>query len=204
MGRSKTQNQQIKDLRRETILSCALNLFATNGLAATKITDIAAAAHISHGLLYHYYRSKEELYTDLIRIAFEKLNTACRELERHPASPREKLIMALEALLTGFSSHEDTARYHLLIAQASIADDTPEEAREIILAQRTLPYEILARIIADGQKNGSIKPYPPKDLAMVFWTIIKGLALHKAVWGEEYHTPDMGILKAIFLTDSTH
>ncbi|MEZ4833367.1 MAG: helix-turn-helix domain-containing protein [Caldilineaceae bacterium] len=50
----------------------ALRLFATNGLAGTKVADIAAAAEMSHGLLYHYYRAKEDIYVELIRHAFRE------------------------------------------------------------------------------------------------------------------------------------
>ena len=47
----------------------AAALFAERGLGATKITDIAEAAGISQGLLYHYYPSKEAIYVELIRAA---------------------------------------------------------------------------------------------------------------------------------------
>jgi hypothetical protein len=36
----------------------------------------------------------------------------------------------------------------------------------------------MARIIADGQRVGSIKKYDAKELALMFWTSIKGLAIY--------------------------
>jgi AcrR family transcriptional regulator len=63
--RNEEQNEMIKDERREQILSAALREFATRGFAATKISDIVARGRMSHGLVYHYFKSKEELLVSL-------------------------------------------------------------------------------------------------------------------------------------------
>jgi len=66
LGRNKDLNQKIKHERREQILSNALMLYAKKGLSATKITEISSASGISQGLIYHYYRSKEEAILEVI------------------------------------------------------------------------------------------------------------------------------------------
>ncbi|RYD06539.1 hypothetical protein N752_04215 [Desulforamulus aquiferis] len=132
MARNKELNQRMKDERREQILSKALMLYATKGLAATKITDISKAAGISQGLLYHYFKSKEEIFVELIGIAFARMNEACRWLERQTLSPKEKIELAIRELLKLLDQNEDAARYHLLIAQATASDSIPEEAKAII------------------------------------------------------------------------
>jgi AcrR family transcriptional regulator len=47
--------------RRLQILETALSVFASNGFKGTSIKDIAEAAGISQGLMYHYFSSKEDL-----------------------------------------------------------------------------------------------------------------------------------------------
>jgi AcrR family transcriptional regulator len=47
--------------RRLQIMEVALNVFADKGFKGTSIKDIAAAAGISQGLMYHYFPSKEAL-----------------------------------------------------------------------------------------------------------------------------------------------
>ncbi len=197
MGRNQALNQKIKDERREQILSAALKLFATRGLAATKITDIASSAGMSQGLIYHYYKSKEDIFVALIRYAFHRINTASLELERLPLPPREKIRLALEKLLEGLD-HADTGRYYLLIAVATVSDVIPDEAKTLIQTESAVPYEVITRIITEGQQEGSIKNYDAGDLALVFWTSIKGLAIHKAAYGDKFKTPDADILMAMF------
>lgn len=201
MARNSDLNQRRKDERRAQILSTALMLFASKGLAATKIKDLSSATGISQGLVYHYFRSKEEIFVELIRDAFRKMNRACRELEKITLPAAEKIKMAIVKLLEGLESNEDTARIYLLIAQATVSDAIPEEAKAVIRKENLVPYEVLARIIAKGQKDGSLRKGNPDELALVFWTSIKGLAIHKAVHGKRFRAPDPDILMRMFLPE---
>ncbi|MCX7924079.1 MAG: TetR/AcrR family transcriptional regulator [Clostridia bacterium] len=201
MARNKDLNQKIKDERREQILSQALMLYAKKGLSATKITDISSALGISQGLIYHYYKSKEEIFVELIGIAFDRINGACRWLESQPLSPKEKIEFAIRELLKLLEQDENAARYHLLIAQATATEAIPDEAKDIIKKENTFPYEAIARIMAEGQKDGSIKEYDAKELALVFWTSINGLAIYKAVHGEKFKAPAANILTSMFFKE---
>jgi AcrR family transcriptional regulator len=199
LARNQATNQKLKDERREQILSAALLLFATNGLAATKVTDIAAAVGMSQGLMYHYFNSKEEIFTELISGAFARLNDACRQLEAMPLPPLEKISLALRELLRGIAENADHARYHLLIAQATVSAAIPPAARLVIQQQNRLPYAAIARIMRAGQAEGTIKQQDPDELALLFWTSINGLAIYKAVHGDSFRPPDPALLLRIFL-----
>ena len=202
MTRNAEHNQRMRDERREKILHHSLRLFATKGLYATKISDIAAEVQMSQGLLYHYFRSKEEIFTELIREAFEKMNTAAYMLEELPLTPREKIRMAIVQLLRSIEESEDFASTVLLNAQAGISQATPAEAQSIIREESSIPYAVVERIMREGQKDGSIKQHDARELSLVFWTTIKGLAMHKAVYGAAYKSPDVDILTSMFFTDT--
>ncbi|MHB8066006.1 MAG: helix-turn-helix domain-containing protein, partial [Ruminiclostridium sp.] len=60
--------EEQKEKRREEILSVGLDLFIRKGYAATKISDIAEHVGMSVGLLFHYFKSKEKLYEELVTI----------------------------------------------------------------------------------------------------------------------------------------
>ena len=70
--------------RREQFLQVALELFAEQGFEETSIKDLARCAHVTEGLLYHYFRSKEELlfavieresFLPRLRELFDETNT---------------------------------------------------------------------------------------------------------------------------------
>lgn len=203
MSRNAEDNQRMRDERREKILSCALKLFTMRGLAATKITDIAAEVGMSQGLLYHYFRSKEEIFTELVTGALTRMNAAARGLEEFSLSPREKIKLAIDKMLQGMEEDEDFARYFLLVAQASISEAIPAEAKSVIQAESSLPHEVITRIMQAGQQDGTIKPHDPMELALVFWTTFKGLTLHKAVHSANFKAPDARILTGMFFTEES-
>ena len=61
MPRTKEQYEELRREKRELIGSTALTLFAEKGYDATSINEIAQSAGISKGLMYNYFKSKEEL-----------------------------------------------------------------------------------------------------------------------------------------------
>jgi AcrR family transcriptional regulator len=197
--RNKEDNQRIKDERREQILSSALMLFARNGLAATKISDIALAADISQGLIYHYYKSKEDIFVELISFAFDQINQACLWLESQPLPPAEKIAFAIRELLRLLEEDANAACYHLLIAQATATEAIPAEAKEIIKQKNTFPYETIERIMVAGQNEGTINQNNARELALMFWTSINGLAIYKAVHRNKFKAPNATILINMFV-----
>lgn len=204
MARTKEQNDTMKEQRREAILHAALHLFATRGLAATRIADIALAADMAQGLVYHYYPSKEQIFVTLIESAFSRLNAACKGLLLDPAPPHEKIRTALAALIEGFEASQDTARYHLLIATATASDATPPDARAIIERENRYPYTVIEEIIRQGQALGTVRKHNPQELATLFWTTILGLGIHKSSHGERAHMPSLTLITALFLEEHHH
>lgn len=199
MPKSAEQNQRILDERREQIVASALGVFSLKGLAATKISDIAKSASISQGLLYHYFKSKEEIFTELIRSAFERMIFAATELSALPLPAHQKIKTAVTALLQDIETKEAFTQYVLLIAQAGISDAVPREVKEILLTKSHIPYEVMENIFADGKREGTVKDYDPGEMATLFWTTIKGLALHKATFGNKYNSPNPRMLLELFL-----
>jgi AcrR family transcriptional regulator len=69
--RTKKQFKEIRNDKEALIQETALRLFASNGYLSTPVSLIAKGAGISKGLMYNYFKSKEEL---LHKIMLENLN----------------------------------------------------------------------------------------------------------------------------------
>lgn len=63
---SGSKRGQQAEQRRTQLIDTALALFAERGIEATRVSDIAEAAGVAQGLLYHYFRSKDELLAAII------------------------------------------------------------------------------------------------------------------------------------------
>ena len=198
MTRNEELNEQMRDERREQIRSMAVKLFAIRGLQATKIADIAKAVGMSQGLMYHYYPSKEAIFVEIIESAFEKMSAAARGLSRLPLSPEEKLETAVTEVLDSIKTSDEFIWTSVLITMASVSDTVPEAASAVIEREREIPYKTIERIVRAGQKAGTVRKGTPRDLSLVFWTAVKGLAMHKAALGSGFKPPHPDVLRTIF------
>ena len=202
MARKQEQNDRIREDRKAQILKEALHQFSTKGLFATKISDIAEAVGMSQGLIYHYYKSKEEVYTELVNNALDKLNESVFALRKMPLPPHEKISKAIEGLLYTIEISDDFTQTCRLITQATNSTAIPEEAKKLIEEKRDIPYQEIAEILAEGQADGTIIEADPNELSLIFWSSINGLSIYKAVRPEEIKMPDAKILTKMFLNEN--
>jgi AcrR family transcriptional regulator len=70
-GRRLTVRQRQAAARREQILKTALSLFASQGFDATSTRQIAKAAGIAEGLIFHYFPTKASLLTAILEDRLE-------------------------------------------------------------------------------------------------------------------------------------
>ena len=84
--------------RRDQLLTSALALFAERGFENASMKDLAAAAGVAPGLVYHYFRSKEEL----LFAALEQQSFLPELRRRLPASPNRPATEALPEIADGF------------------------------------------------------------------------------------------------------
>ena len=172
--RTEEQNTHIKNKRKEQILSAALKVFARRGFANTKIGDIAVGAGVSHGLVYHYFGSKEEVFSELLHRAIMGTTQSLAAAEKMDGSPIEKLRGLAQAIINNIGSYEDAAFYFMIVIHAAIME-SPKENREFVEGSA----ESIVKIIIEGQKKDEIRDGDPFGLAMVFSAAIQGLAIYK-------------------------
>lgn len=185
-----TTRSEQKEKRRQLILWKALELFVRNGYAETKINDIAKAADMSVGLLFHYFESKEQLYEELIRIGVE----GTKEPQKMEFSgPLEFFTGFLDSLFL-FSSHQSWVfLMFVLVAQARRSDRTPAHIKQI--AMEVDQVERSAEIIRVGQSEGIFRNGDPYALSAAFWCSVQGIMEQLAV------TPDMPLPETEWLID---
>ena len=192
--RNEEQNTLIKDERREQILSAALKVFATKGFAASKISDIVARGGMSHGLVYHYFRSKEEIFFELLKQAMTTSSQSLVMVDQMDLPPIEKIRQTARYILGGIENYEDSAYYFLIVIHASVMEES-DEIKEL-MDTSNIAVQTLTTIVAAGQKTGEVKEGDPLAMAITFFAAIQGLALYKLSM-ENFKMPDPEILVGI-------
>ncbi|HEY6286176.1 MAG TPA: helix-turn-helix domain-containing protein, partial [Ktedonobacteraceae bacterium] len=99
--RSEETNARLREEQKERILIAARSLFAHKGFSDTKMTDIAAAAGVSYGLTYHYFKDKEEIFTKLVEEALSSALALMQYARKIPGTPWERLHWLTSQMLEG-------------------------------------------------------------------------------------------------------
>ncbi|MCY8233116.1 TetR/AcrR family transcriptional regulator [Priestia endophytica] len=197
MPRQDQQNKQIRDERRAQILQAALRVFARRGMVAAKISDIAKEAELSHGLVYHYFKSKEEIFMTLVQKALDSSLDVIYCANEQVGTPLEKLRWMTEQIMKSIDNGEEVLLF-LIMIQASTSDIVSEEVKEILTGERAVsPVMATIPLIVEGQKGGEIKQGDPVQLAVTYYAFIQGLAINKIQW-EVCPMPEANLIMNIF------
>ncbi|MGZ4106482.1 MAG: TetR/AcrR family transcriptional regulator [Tumebacillaceae bacterium] len=177
--RNNEQNQLIRDERREQILSAAVKVFARRGLTGTKISDIAQAAGLSHGLVYHYFDSKDEIFTVLVERALLGSHSILSQASMQPGSPWEKLHWMTTAILS--EEHYESSYYNYIMLQAFMSDSVPDalKARSSSLYDALQLAEHVVPILVAGQQAGQVVQDDPTRLASAMLSFLQGIILNR-------------------------
>ena len=107
------------DERRRQLLDAGARVFTERSYDDASMAEVARAAGISKGLLYHYFPSKRDLFVATLEAAAAEL----REItEPDPSLPvPEQLVSVLDAYLAWIDEHADS--YAKLMESASGSDD---------------------------------------------------------------------------------
>ncbi len=136
--------------RRSEVLALAADLFAERGLRATTVRDIADAAGILSGSLYHHFDSKESMVDEILRGFLDPLFERYHEIVETDRSPRA-MIEALVAV--SFAAIEDHhAAVAIYQAEARRLSEQPRFAYVLDLLSdfRQLWFRVLRAGVADG------------------------------------------------------
>lgn len=165
-----TREEQ-KEARQNEILLAALDLFIKKGFGGTRITDIAKAADMSTGLLFHYYESKEKLYEALVEYGVMGPEMVMGQGNEDPVS---FFTSAAETILEYMDGNLFVAKVFVLMMQVCNQEPVTDRIAELIPKLRNVEDSV--PIIKKGQETGVFKEGDPLALSMAFWGSIQGVA----------------------------
>ncbi|MBB4822985.1 AcrR family transcriptional regulator [Sporosarcina luteola] len=193
MPKTEQQNQELRDARKEQLLRVAASIFARRGMAGTKISDIAKEAKLSHGLVYHYFSSKEEIFVELVRNAAASSIEVIHLANAQPGKASEKMFWMTNQILQSLEG--ESRLLYLLMMQASTSEAVPVEVKDILKEHSPVMQTI--PLIMEAQAEGNFQKEDPIMLATTYYALIQGLAMNKIQW-EDCPLPDAAtILKVM-------
>jgi TetR/AcrR family fatty acid metabolism transcriptional regulator len=152
--------------RRTRIVDAAVHVFARKGYHAARVGDIAAEAGVAHGLLYHYFASKEELLETIFRETWTELLRALERVEEDVRPAREQLRQVAAILLRSWRRDPDLVR--VLVREVVRTPELGGRVEEIDEG-----FRAIERIIARGQRAGELRS--DLDARLAGWIVYGAL-----------------------------
>jgi AcrR family transcriptional regulator len=157
------------------LLAKARDLFALNGFDGTSVRSITSAARANLGAVTYYFGSKRALYESVLEAEATPLREAVASVAHGPGTPLERIEGIVRAFFTHLQEHAALPR--LIIQQLATSPDVPAGARRALVDN----HAHIAKVIAAGQADGSIRPGDPRLMALSIGSQPMMLALMRDV-----------------------
>lgn len=175
MPKTKEQNENIKSQRKQAIITSALELFATKGFENTSIDDIAKFVNCSHGLIYHYYKSKYEILDVILLFGEKWVNSFLIEQLSIKGNAYDKMLNLTEKLIVSLSNDKKLSNYFKVVLEAIIFQQTKTESTLFDKPINSQHFSRLIEIINQGKEEGIFIDKDTDKLLKYYLMILKGI-----------------------------
>ncbi|MDN5345453.1 MAG: hypothetical protein PWQ18_1567 [Clostridia bacterium] len=149
---------------RERILAAAEEVFAAKGIDGARVDEIASLAKINKRMLYHYFNSKEELYTYVLKVNFERSLAAGKKAFNEKGDLKQQVA---EAIRNYFYYLATNPNYPRLMAWEALQGGNYAHKVLPEIWEEGLPS--LKAILEEGIARGAFRP--DLDLKQVLTSI---------------------------------
>lgn len=124
---SKPSYRRRKQDRPQEITAAAFEVFAENGYASTRVEEVARRAGVSKGLMYLYFKTKEELFKAVIRnIVIRRVDALIDNVETTELSSRDFIRGPLASFMKKIPGSPVAVVVRLLISEGPRHPDLVE------------------------------------------------------------------------------
>ena len=152
--------------KRTRILDAAIRVFAQHGYHEARVGDIAEDAGVAHGLLYHYFASKDDVLRTIFVENWGQLIARFRAVEVANEPAGEKLEGIAKILLRTWRN--DPALVTVMVREVARSHQLQDRVDEVREA-----FAIVQRIVEEGQAAGAFRR--DVDARLASWLFYGGL-----------------------------
>jgi TetR/AcrR family fatty acid metabolism transcriptional regulator len=146
------QRDAVKKGKEEAIFTAALSAIKEKGFHKARMSDIAARAGISYGLVYHYFLSKEDLFDALLNRWWEGLFTLMSGIKKSPEPLREKLARIIHYFLDTYQKEPELVTIFITEISRSTSNLTPDRLENFKTFMSSTE-----QVIQEGQDKGMLR-----------------------------------------------
>jgi TetR/AcrR family fatty acid metabolism transcriptional regulator len=146
--------------KRRLIVETAIKVFAEKGYHGTRISDIAKDAEIAYGLVYHYFKNKEEILDTIFFESWGEFINAVRGIKADGRGVADKLLSVAAVILSAHRTRPEWVKELIFEIQRTQRFADPERIE--VVGEL---FRLIADILRDGQKRGELREDLDPELA---------------------------------------
>lgn len=158
------------DLQR-ALIDAALGLIEREGAQALTLRAAARLAGVSQAAPYRHFPDKDALLAAVAEDGLRTLATWMRDATSAHTGDSPRRLQALGVAYVKFAAAH-TAHFRVMFT--AVAKDM--DAYPALAEASDAVFALLLDAITQGQRDGSVRPGNPKELALAAWSIVHGLA----------------------------
>jgi len=153
--------------RRQQLLRVAKRLFAQYGYKMTTTANIAKAANVTEPILYRHFKSKKNLFIEVI----DEIRRETLDQWRQMASEHDDPLKALQCIAASFETARQTHELEYRVAHRALAEVNDREIAAVLREFYGDEADCFADIIRKGQETGQFRR--DVDARIAAWSIIR-------------------------------
>jgi len=163
------------DILPEQILQAALQLYLKHGVRRVTMDDVAKVIGKSRGVLYYYYKNRDEIFEAVIETLIQEVVDEIAEAVDKAASVKDK-IRAF-CLLKIKTSEEKKSFFTAMEAGMDAEEISRHSQIMTVLHKRLMQQEtaLLKKVLSLAGKSGAIRGLKPKESGMLIFIILSGI-----------------------------
>lgn len=179
MPRTPKENERIRNATKEQILAAAIALFCQKGYYSTSIEDVAKHGGISKGLVYHYFRGKEELLAALVDIRINDVVEVMNTANGKP-TPDQQIRHIIEGALEDVRRKPEIFRFYLNLFTQPLLDPAIAKYSQKLMNEQARQFQVQTEMFRNlGVTN-------PLERSLYFSATLQGIMLMLSSYPENF------------------
>ena len=138
--------------KRTLILDAAIKVFARAGYHGARVSDIAREAGIAYGLVYHYFKNKDEILSTIFEEQWFGFLRAVEDIGHSEGILRDRLVSIAALVLNAYRVRPDWVKVLVFEIQRSSRFAQPGQIRAV-----TRLFDAMREILETAQKGGELR-----------------------------------------------
>ena len=178
MPRTTEQFEEMRKEREDSILNAALFIFASKGYEQTTADAIRAVVNCSHGLLYHYFKTKEDLYIAVIQRKVRPIVGGLIKDVNRDRKAKIVLTDITDCLLNALKSENDEYAWSISLL-LDIHLRTVINPKIKVIEKDGKVFDWVHELVERGKDEGDFNELSSKELVLSILALYKGLSYNR-------------------------